>query len=298
MRAQLATHLVRLRRFTWVGRIVPEQGHSDGHSAISEDRTRMALLLDGGVWLSKNDGRDFTLVEKLARGSLVTALRFGPTGHWLGYHVSAIAPVRHQQLMFVPTDGGVPSTFALTQGDQLHPPRADGRWLLSRDDRCLYTVDPSAPVAQKLLCLPGPRIDKDHFFYVAISPSARYAYEIQGDFQATRGVVTALDGGARSVLHGKHDLQNAHVGPDDAGRVGWEARYGVLRNEGPDGFRDTPQVGMPLGFDLQGNVLAFVQPPLREKHQTGQRMPPASGVLDDYKCKLLARLPSKDGGAR
>ena len=140
--------------------------------------------------------------------------------------------------------------------------------------------------------VPGPKIDKNHFFFVTSSPSGRFGMEIQGDFQATRGMIFPLDGSAKPrALKGAHDLHNASVGPDDGGRFAWEAKLDTLRIDGPEGVRDHRRGGTPLGFDTQGRVLLFQQPPLVKPHRPGTMMPPAKGTLDEQKCSLLRHVP-------
>ena len=80
-----------------------------------------------------------------------------------------------------------------------------------------------------------------------------------------------------------------NVGPDDEGRFAWE-RASSLRIDTKAGVQDVKSSGFPLGFDLRGRVIVFVQPPLVRPHVPLTKMPPARGTLHDTRCSLVRRV--------
>jgi hypothetical protein len=274
------------------------RGHSDGAFAVSDDHRKIAILAGGRIFLSLDGGRRFARADaELSSGA--SDLHFVKGDRYLTFQTSIVDQPRGRPRtvqVVLDTTAALPAPGARVEVEHyntLHASTPEGLILFAHEsDRCLYGIDPAAPALKQLSCVPGPRIDKNHFFYVTASPSGRFGMEIQGDFQATRGMVFPIDGSAKPrTLKGAHDLHNANVGPDDGGRFAWEAKLDVLRIDAPDGVRDQKMGGTPLGFDTQGRVLVFQQPPLVRPHRPGTMMPPAKGTLEDQKCTLIRRVP-------
>ena len=292
----VGAHLALLARFDLnESAAVMVRTHSDGDSAVSADRRKLAVTTRGRVYLSIDGGRSFARADGDSGG--VEALQFSAGDRYLVYaSYSGRSPKPKRELAILDTMSPLTATKVNIEGfTPLRVSSPEGLLLFTRDDeRCIYGVDPAAATMKQLSCVAGPQVKKGYFFYVSLSPSGRTGMELQGDFQATRGIMFAVDGKTKPrTLKGAYELHNAHVGPDDEGRFAWENHYDVLRIDSPEGIRDTRMNGTPLGFDLQGNVLIFQQPALVRPHKPMTMMPPAKGTLEDNRCTLIRRVPSK-----
>jgi hypothetical protein len=298
--AAIGAHLALLARFD-LNEIaaVMVRGHSDGAAAVSADHRKVALATRGRIFLSVDGGRTFARADHDAGavGATIEGLRFSPGDKYLLYGSYSQRPRRPatSEMAVLDTASPLPAAAVMVDTESYTPLQVwspGGRLLFAhRTERCIHGIDPAAPAMKQVACIAGPKISKDHFFYPTMSPSGRMGMELQGDFQATRGIVFTLDDTSKPrVLKGAYELHNAHVGPDDEGRFAWENRYAILRIDSPSGVRDTRLDGSPLGFDLQGNVLLFQQPPLVRPHKPMTRMPPAKGTLEDTKCSLVKRV--------
>ncbi len=277
---------------------VMTRGHSDGAFAVSDDHRKIAVLSSGRIFLSLDGGRRFRRADAEPTSG-TTDLHFVKGDRYLAFQAATREQPRGRARsvqVVVDTTASLPAVGVRVEIEHYTSLRAstpEGLLLFAHEnDRCIYGIDPAAPALKQLSCVPGPKIDKNHFFFVTSSPSGRFGMEIQGDFQATRGMIFPLDGSAKPrALKGAHDLHNASVGPDDGGRFAWEAKLDTLRIDGPEGVRDQRMGGTPLGFDTQGRVLLFQQPPLVKPHRPGTMMPPAKGTLEEQKCALLRHVP-------
>ena len=293
----LGAHVARLARFAHnETSAVTVRRHADGQAAVSEDHRTIAVEVSGRVFVSLDGGRSFSRADGSLPASIDGVL-LGGGDRYLLYR--AYDRKRSKgQLVVVDLKSPLPAAGTVVDLDHftaLQVSSPEGLLLFSHEsERCFYGVDPAAPVMKKLSCVPGPRTAKDHFFYVQLSPGGRVGVEIQGDFQATRGIVFTLDGSAKPrTLKGGFDLHGTSAGPDDEGRFAWETRLGVVRIDGPGGVHDAPFRKSLLGLDLQGNVLVFQQPPLVKKHEPMTMMPPAKGTLSDTRCSLVRRVTPK-----
>jgi hypothetical protein len=296
-RRALGPLLARLARFEWNAiDAVMTRGHSDGYAAVSSDHATIAVTVQNRIFVSTDGGAHFARADE-GPPAPASGLRLA-TDRWLGWITSGPRKIMHASL---DTRAKLPAP-AFRVDIQNHTSlrvASDGLFLLAHTtDRCVYGIDPAAAALRRVQCVQGPPIGKDSFFYVTPSPSGRFVYEIQGDFQASRGIIAALAPETKPrVAKGAFDLHNAHIGPDDEGRVAWERAPDVLRIDGAGGVRDQKMGGSPLGFDLEGNVLVFRQPPLVKPHAPNTPMPKAKGKLEEQRCKLVRRAGHSAGGS-
>jgi hypothetical protein len=287
----------RLARFEWnTIDVVMTRGHSDGYAAVSSDHATIAITVQNRIFLSTDGGAHFARADE-GSPAAASGLRLA-SDRWLGWIASGPSKIVHAS---IDTRAKLPAQVGRVDIQNYTSLRVslDGLFLLAHTtDRCVYGIDPTSAALRRVQCVEGPPIGKGNFFYVTPSPSGRFVYEIQGDFQASRGIVAALAPETKPrVAKGAFDLHNTHVGPDDEGRVAWERAPNVLRIDGPSGIRDHKMGGRPLGFDLEGNVLVFREPPLVKPHVPMTPMPRAKGKLEEQRCKLIGRAGHSAGGS-
>jgi hypothetical protein len=296
---RLGSYLAFLARFEHL--VVDARNHathSDGMVAFTRDHTKVAIVSSAGVLLSRDGGRGWTRPQGIPVGS-VSEIHFSPSGRHLVFDAqwtnddggpSAV-------LGFVDTTADAPpTTVTIPARSVALGSTDDGRELYSKDDRCIYAARPEAPALTKVACVPGPRIDSNHFFAATLSPDGRVGLVIDGDFQATRGNVFSVDDGRTlRILPGALDLHNGAAGPGLEGRYAWGRPRGGLRVSTPDGAFDLASDDDALGFDLQGRLVTFHRPPLVAPHKPGHMMPKVAGTLADVKCTLVRAVDPKTG---
>jgi hypothetical protein len=277
---------------------------SDGMRTVSADRQKIAVIVAGRVFFSNTGGKTFQRIAGTLGIGKVWHVYFGPDDRFLyiefGGPGSATAIV----------DVSKPSAITQVDTTNFTPLRAlskEGKPLLAhQSNRCVHALDASTQSLTKLMCLQGAPLPSDRFFGPTISPSGSFGVYIDGWAQG-KGVLFELDPAAKVrklpstfiPQLSQSDLQNFHFGPDDAGRFAWDSHL-ALRVATPEGIFENPwptpsEAHTPLGFDLEGNVLWFHQPPLVGPHKPMTMMPPAQGKLGDSLCNLVSRTDPTRG---
>ncbi|NOU34320.1 MAG: hypothetical protein HOO96_41035, partial [Polyangiaceae bacterium] len=294
------------------------RGHADATGALSADHRKMAVTSNAAIFYSDNGGLNFARVAEKAQLDPVQRVSFSPDGRFLfGEGLRRVAtppgenPTFTPLLVVVDVHGETPTLVGeidltatpaapkhpRTSFSALGPITPQGAPLYaSPDTLCILGANATTLHLDALACAPTAKLVPGS--NLTVSPSGIFGYATHGDLQAKKGWVFPVDGHApaRTLPDGFY-LQNATIGPDDAGRVGWD--------RGPKGFRvdtadatydlDWKPIGSPLAFDLDGNILGFKQPPLVRPHRPGASMPPTVGTLADTKCTLLSRVDPKSG---
>ncbi len=317
--ALLGPHMAMLARFD-VHRAENTfaRGHADAAGALSADHRKMAVTSDTAIFFSDNGGRTFARVADKVRFDQLRHVAFSHDSRFLFAEGNRRVPTPPGEsptfaslLLVIDVHAETPTVVG--EIDLAAPPAAPKRsgasfaalgpatpqgspLYASPDSLCVFGANATTLRLDSLACAPITKVAPGS--HLTVSPGGTYGYATHGDLQAKKGWVFPLDGRApaRSLPDGFY-LQNATIGPDDSGRVGWD--------RGPKGFRvdaadatydlDWKSIGSPRAFDLDGNVLGFKQPPLVRPHRPGASMPPTVGTLGDTKCALLSRVDPKTG---
>lgn len=292
------------------------RGHADATGALSADHRKMAVTSDAAIFYSDNGGLNFARVAEKTQLEPVQRVSFSPDGGHLfieGLRRVGTPPGENFTSLLVVVDVHGDTPKVVGEIDLTAAPAAAKRagtsfsalgaitpqgapLYASPDTLCIFGANATTLHLDSLACAPTAKLVPGS--NLTVSPGGIFGYATHGDLQAKKGWVFPVDGHApaRALPDGFY-LQNATIGPDDAGRVGWD--------RGPKGFRvdtadatydlDWKPIGSPLAFDLDGNIVGFKQPPLVRPHRPGASMPPAVGTLADTKCTLLSRVDPKSG---
>jgi hypothetical protein len=284
---------------------------SDGSRTISADRRKMAILVGDRVFYSADGGKRFERIgtnislemslgvylspdDKLLyvdtmRGTMVDSKFFSK--------VVDVQNVPAKPLGDVALNGYTSLRVFSTNGKPLHA---------NRDQRCIHELNSATLTLDKLLCLNGPKMPADFFFGPDLSPSGTAGVYIEGQARGVASIFEVKAGAIARSIPSKFnaqayqsDVQGFHIGPDDAGRFGWDV-FHAFRVATPTGVFDNAWLQptdkhTPMGFDLAGNIVWFHQPPLIGPHLPMTLMPPAKGKLGDSMCTLISRTDPTGG---
>jgi hypothetical protein len=300
VREMLGARLGFLERFEIVSVFgAPVRGlHGDHELVTTPDRRTIAFAVHQRVFVSQDGGHRWVRADGAGPSVNAVLPQLTSDGQFLTY-IRGNPPVNNGPIpmhhVVVDLRGPAPVVVgAIDLADHnFRHGLYEGRKgvFVGAKDRCFYTADPAErPLAlRKVSCALG-KTDAGRAFVPHFSPSSALVAVIDGDFQATRGLVHRIDGSAppRKLLGG-FDLHSASIGPDDDGRWAWDVRVG-FRVATPQGTFEHKDKGTLLGFDLDGSVLVFRQPPLVAEHKPMQVMPPTKDKLADVRCKLVDRI--------
>jgi hypothetical protein len=312
----LARHMSMLARFE----VHPmnhhlTRGYADDAGALSPDHQKMAVASEDALFYSANGGKTFARVAETIPGIHPLRVQFSPDGRYL-YAVAVRRalpkPAIHGNaplLVIVDVHGEEPavaSEIGLTGPPQA--PGSLGRFhtpfgsttpqgaplFLSGEAACVLGANVATLRLDTLGCAPvrsrEPGVD------VRVSPGGTFAQAINAAGLVMRGWVFPVDGSAAPrALPSDESMQDTNIGPDDGGRVGWVRgveRYRIDTAEGTYDL-DRKAIGTPLGFDLDGNVLGFPEPPTPRTYHP--LMPLSAGTLGPAKCALFTRVDPKSG---
>lgn len=310
----LARHMSMLARFE-VHRMDHHlaRGHADDAGALSTDHQKMAVASEDALFYSANGGKTFARVAQKVSGIHPLRVQFSPDGRYLYAFAVRRAlpePAIHAfgpLLVIVDVHGEEPAVAS--EIGLMGPPQAPGSLgpfhtpvsattsqgaplFLSGEAACVLSANVATLRLDTLGCAPvhsrGPGVD------VRISPSGTFAHAINAAGLVMRGWVFPVDGSAAPrALPSDESMQNANIGPDDGGRVGWAHGLDRYHIDTAEGAYDLARkaIGTPLGFDLDGSVLGFPEPPTPRTYHP--RMPLSAGTLGPAKCAVLTRVNPK-----
>jgi hypothetical protein len=299
---------------------------SDGKHTLSADRRKMAMEIGNRVFYSDNGGKTFQRIGESTIVGRIDLVYFSPDARtlYIEYGPGQAPPVSQAAAIAAINRSGVLPESRLAIIDVSEAPKSlgevtttdyeeayithkDGKHLLLHPRRrCIYGINASTATMDKVMCLNGPPLPANFVFGPQLSPSGTYGVYIE-PMQGT-GVLFEVGPNARvRPIPSKYDkraylsdLQSwINLGPDDAGRFAWSPLRDIVRVATPMGVYDNEfrggTINRLLGFDLQGNILEFVQPALVGPHLEGEYMPPAKDKLGEVLCSLISRTDPTRG---
>lgn len=291
------------------------RGYADDAGALSADHRKMAVASADAIFYSANGGKTFARVAETVSDIYPLHVHFSPDGRYL-YAVAVRRalpePATHANaplLVIVDVHGEAPAVAS--EIGLVGPPQAPGSLgpfhtptsattsqgaplFVSGEAACILGANVTTLRLDTLGCAPvrsrGPGVE------VRVSPSGTFAQVTSAAGLVMRGWVFPVDGSAPlRALPSEESLQDANIGPDDGGRVGWARDLERYRVDTAEGTYELARkaIGTPLGFDLDGNVLGFPDPPTPRTYHP--LMPLSAGTLGPAKCAVLSRMDPKSG---